>query len=83
MKEEEEEQQQVVVEEEEEEGGRRQRRGRGVEQLTNCRHPPTQQVQEERRGDVPERPRSGRETDRWIDRDMERDSEVVNQWRSE
>lgn len=43
------------AEEEQEEPGRKPRRGRGVERLTNCSRLPTLRVQEERRGDAPER----------------------------
>lgn len=53
------------MEEEQEEGwGKRQRRGRGVERPTNCSRLPTLQVQEEQRGDAPERTTGRRERDR-------------------
>lgn len=42
-------------EEEQEAPGRKPRRGRGVEQPTNCSRLPTPRAQEERRGDAPER----------------------------
>lgn len=59
---------------EEEEEGRRRRRGRGVERPTNCCRLPTRRVQEEPRGDAPER-----RTERAIERERERDIVCVEE----